>query len=267
MNTFIESLGFDKTLSLKLQAYINKHRMKISLLCKICRVNFEVLSFCSDLMCLAVCLEYAQKYTFRLYKEKGISQKIFLETMKDIVIWCENNGNKGLKNFRWIKNHLNCELFRIGRLQYQFSVCRNVKLNYSEIPLKYGENVIYIHIPQGEKLLISQCEQSVSDAKNFFEAYYPEYNYQFFFSESWLLYSKNKEFMSAASNIVNFQTMFDLVYSYADDRQAIERIFGNREHNAENYPEKTTLQRSAKKYIIDGKSLGVGIGIIDKDKI
>ena len=57
--------------------------------------------------------------------------------------------------------------------------------------------------------------------------------------------------------------MFDIVYSSQDDRQAIERIFGKRRIIKSSYPENTTLQRNAKKYILSGKKLGIGIGVIE----
>ena len=36
-------------------------------------------------------------------KNAGISEKIYYDTMSDIKIWCKRNGNKGLKNYRWLK--------------------------------------------------------------------------------------------------------------------------------------------------------------------
>jgi hypothetical protein len=73
--------------------------------------------------------------------------------------------------------------------------------------------------------------------------------------------------MEVSSNILQFQSLFELVYSDDDDNQAIERIFGKRRLIKSNYPENTSLQKRAKKYMLDGNKLGIGIGIIDKDEI
>ena len=70
--------------------------------------------------------------------------------------------------------------------------------------------------------------------------------------------------MNSSSNILQFSTLFDLVYSVEDDRQAIERIFGKRKIIKSKYEEKTTLQRNAKRFMQNGGKLGVGIGILNK---
>ena len=44
--------------------------------------------------------------------------------------------------------------------------------------------------------------------------------------------------MNSSSNILQFSTLFDLVYSVEDDRQAIERIFGKRKIIKSKYEEK-----------------------------
>lgn len=218
-------------------------------------------------MRLAVCLEYADSYTFADYEKRGIGRDIFNATMQDIAIWCENNNNKGLKNYRWIETHLKCRLFKIGRLQFQLYKCKNETFDYNYLPFDYGDNLIYIHIPQGERLIYSDCVESIFTAKAFFAEFFPEFEYRFFFCESWLLYDENYAFMEPSSNILQFQSLFDIVFSDTDDNQAIERIFGKRRIRKAQYPENTTLQRNAKKYMLGGNKLGIGIGVIDKDDI
>ena len=73
--------------------------------------------------------------------------------------------------------------------------------------------------------------------------------------------------MDSSSNILRFSSLFDLVYSVEDDRQAIERIFGKRKIIKSKYEEKTTLQRNAKRFMQHGGKLGVGIGILNKNDI
>lgn len=267
MKDLIDDLCLDENLESRLEIFTQKNKNKIKKLCNRCHKDFNVLAGCSSLMRLAVCLEYAQTYTFDHYNRLGIPQEYFYSTLKDISIWCENHNNKGLKNYGWIKNHLKCELFKIGRLQYQMFCCKNPTLDYKQLPFKFGDNLIYIHIPQGEKLIYKDCVDSLLSAKKFFEIYFPDFNYQFFFCESWLLFEENFAFMDTSSNILQFQSLFNIVYSATDDRQAIERIFGKRRIAKSNYTESTSLQRSAKAYMLDGNKLGVGIGIINKNDI
>lgn len=270
MNNMLELINYiniDENLKNKVIDLAHKDRVKILLLSNLCKDgNFSCLQLCNDLTRLAVIIKCAE-FTKEKYFNSGINKSVLTDTLDDIRIWCENNNNKGLKNYNWLKNHINCELFKLGRLQFQLFKCTNKTLNYSKLPFKYGDNLIYIHIPQGEKLLYSDCVESLKYAVDFFENYFPEFHYNYFFCESWLLYDKNREFMDANSNIIRFASMFDVAYSVAADSQAIERIFGSRQINKKNYPEKTTLQRNAKAFMQKGGVLGIGIGYIDKNKM
>lgn len=267
MLDIINSIQLDEALKQKVIDLTQKDEVKILSLAKKCNDgNFSCLAFKSDLIRLAVILKCAEN-TYEKYKQLGIDDSIFFDTVDDIRIWCENNDNKGLKNYNWIKNHISFELFKIGRLQYQFCTCKSKILKYNLLPFDYGEKVIYVHIPQGEKLVYSDCVESLKAAREFFSKYFPDYSYRFFFCESWLLYGENWQFMEPSSNILQFSSLFDVVYSNDIDNQAIERIFGKRQRKIEKYQENTTLQRNAKAYMKNGGKLGIGIGVIERDLI
>ncbi len=264
MDLIFDYINIDENLKNRVCTLYSKSSAKINTLADNCfGKGFGILNSYDDLTRLAVILQCAEAAKEK-YDALGINGKIFADTMSDINIWCENNGNKGLKNSNWLKNHVSFELFKIGRLQYQFFRCTVKRLNYRHLPLNYGDNVIYVHIPQGEKLIYSECVNSLKDAVVFFEKYFPQYHYDFFFSESWLLYGENWRFMEPSSNILQFASLFDIAYSYPVDAQAVERIFGKRKLLKKNYPENTSLQKSAKKFMLDGGKLGAGIGIIAK---
>ena len=239
--------------------------------------NYNVLDNERPIMKLAVLLKCAEK-TLEFYNKKGIPEEIFTATFDDIRIWCENAGNVGLENTEWLKEHVLGRIFKIGRLQYQFyTVTKPHK--FSKLPFESGENVIYIHIPQGEKLSIEACETSIKVAGDFFSKYFPEYRYSYYFCESWLLYEGNRKFMDNDSNIIKFMNLFNIAYSYSDEKQAFERLFNvPKEFNAvikrrrviklkkdTNWlMEETALQKSAKEYIKHGGKLGMGVGTIEK---
>lgn len=265
---FINVLNLDAKLKDELICLFENQRDRIEFLAQKCKdKSFSILRKENDLMRLAVCTEYL-KYTYDFYKEKGISDEIFKNTVSDINIWCKNNSNIGLKNYNWIKNHLKGELFRLGRLQFQ--ICRNfnnLSLNYKKLPFNHPDNVIYIHIPQGEKLLIDDCKESLKFAINFFDEYFTDFEYRYFFCESWLLYQDNIKFMKEDSNIIKFASLFNIVYSVKEDSQAIERIFGKKQLRKSSYPENTSLQRQAKQFMLGGGKMGIGIAIIDKNSL
>ena len=227
--------------------------------------GFSAIKRKSDIERLGVILCCALKAKEQ-YERLGISDEIYYHTMSDIRIWCENNKNKGLKNYGWLSNHVRCELFRLGRLQFQLYPCKNRTLIYKKLPFDYGESLIYVHIPQGEKLSAEECIRSFEMAEEFFKKYFPDYNYRYYFCESWLLYEGNKEFMKEDSNILKFASMFTHAYSVKIDEQAIERIFGKRRFFKKLYPESSSLQKNAKAYMQEGGRLGVGIGYIDKSR-
>lgn len=267
MERYIKFAGLDFDLEKRLIEYISSHEKKINPLAEKCKKHgFSCLARSSDMMRLAVCIAYI-KYTEEDYIRLGISESTLKDTMSDIGIWCRNNDNKGLKNHPWIQNHLKAELFKIGRLQFQLYICDNATFDYSLLPFDRGEKTVYIHIPQGEKLIFADCVNSVKEAKTFFAKHFPDYKFEYFICESWLLYEENWQFMKSSSNILQFQSLFDIVISKPDDRQAIERIFGKRKLIKKHYSENSSLQKSAKKFMLSGGKMGEGVGIIPIDRM
>lgn len=264
MTELARKLNLDENLIKKLGTLNEEEISKLSERCL--QKGFSALKKKSDLVRLGVILKCAEKAKSR-YDEKGIDEKIYYDTMSDIKIWCENNENRGLKNYGWLSNHVKFELFRLGRLQFQLYECKNKTLLYGKLPFSYGENLIYVHIPQGEKLLKSDSEKSLIQSKEFFSEYFPKYDYRYYFCESWLLFDGNKNFMYKDSNILKFAGLFNHAYSVKIDEQAIERIFGKRRIFKKNYPENTSLQKRAKEYMFSGEKMGVGIGTIDKNTL
>ena len=264
MLNLAREIGLDPTVISRLSSLTEKENKKAEhLTAKCLEGDFACLKRESSILRLAVVLRCALKARER-YAEKGISDEIFIHTMSDIKIWCENADNKGIKNYGWLKNHLKLELFRLGRLQFQLYECKNRTLNYKRLPFSCGERVIYVHIPQGEKLGREKCIDAFRMAEKFFSEYFPDYEYRWYFCESWLLYDGNKEFMAQDSNILAFASLFNHCYSMKIDVQAVERVFGKRRLLKRNYPETTALQRSLKKYMLSGGRAGIGIGVRDK---
>lgn len=147
-------INLNSELKNKVLSLVERDRAKLISLCKKAdNDNFKSVFTKNDMIKLAVALLYSVEFTYPKYQKAVISDEIYFETMKDIAVWCENNNNKGLKNLPWIKNHLNFELFKLGRLQFQIYKCDNRTLNYDLLPFNFGENLIYVHIPQGEKLV------------------------------------------------------------------------------------------------------------------
>ena len=257
-------INLDESVIKDLEELICNKKSDIDTLADRCMSKgFHLLKGKPPMVALAVILKLATNVKAE-YDKVGIDEKIYYDTMSDIKIWCEKTGNKGIKQYMWLQNHVKFELFRLGRLQFQLYPCKNKTLLYNKLPFKFGDNLIYIHIPEGEKLSEDKCKESLLSARRFFTEYFPNFNYDFFFCESWLLFEGNREFMKSDSNIVKFMLIFDHCYSVKIDVQAIERIYGKREFFKKKYSENTDLQRRAKAYMLSGNKLGFGIAVISR---
>lgn len=269
---FIDYANINEDLKIRLSDLAFNDEVAFLRLCQeYANGNIIGLKKCSDLVRLAAALK-ASEFTYLMYNERGIPECVFFDTLSDIGIWCRENDNKGLKNYGWIKNHISFELFKLGRLQFQIYRCKNVTLNYSKLPFKFGDNVIYVHIPACGKLDINECKNSFKQAVNFFDKYFPEIKWDYFFCESWLLFDKNTEFMDKNSNIVKFSKLFDLNYSLFYENQTYERVFGIRnvpvlKSQIKTLPENTSLQKNAKRYKLSNGRFGLGIGTIKKQAV
>jgi len=67
----------------------------------------------------------ALPYTEARYRQLGVSEEIFHDTMLDFPFYLGDfyhfHGYWGYSLFAWIWRHLTCELFRLGRLQYMLA--------------------------------------------------------------------------------------------------------------------------------------------------
>lgn len=110
--------------------------------------------------CLAACEDLQERYD-----AQGIPTKILLDTLQDIRIWTENisvpPNELALEKLCWLKEHLSMRLFKIGRLQFQFSTTEK------------GMPSLAVHIPSGGPLFPAACKRSYTQAATFFARYYP----------------------------------------------------------------------------------------------
>lgn len=220
---------------------------------------------------LAVVL-YSLPSVYQNYKEKGIDDNIFFDTFSDIKIWCANAfdqyGEKGLENIHWITKHLSMKIFRIGRLQFEFSrflILPHAGLkNIIRCPYRLGEKCITLHIPQGEKLDNDKYINSFQRANEFFKKYYPSYKYRCYTVITWLLNPDFRTVLGKDSNIVKFANMFTLLGYVPDSDMNERRVFGYKK-DRKNYRPKNALQRYTLDRINKGKPLLSYNGFVEKN--
>ncbi|MBE6895784.1 MAG: hypothetical protein E7477_01680 [Ruminococcaceae bacterium] len=202
------------------------------------------------------------------YNKMNIPEEIFNDTMADISIWAENYRRKtgycGIEELGWIMNHLNLDLFAIGRLQFRpssFYFNNNIQKLF-DFDIKEGEGILEIHIPQGKPLYDEECDMSIKSAPIFFKNYF-DYDFNYFTCHSWLLSPVLKDILPKESNIIKFQNRFTLIAYDPNDMQAEERIFDKQFGANAN----SSLAKKVRELNEKGKHIGCGIGIIKREDI
>lgn len=271
----------DEKLQEKIENYIKNNEKKILRYLKFCYKNrWEIHLKKDDFTKLCLVYAFLPEVKDR-YKKKGISDEIFFDTMNDIKIWindCRDNlQSTGLNELNWIMHHMNMNIFKIGRLQYQkmFYFMPNA-YKKDGVEIKFGDKIWNVHICRGEKLDIEACEKSFVMAQEFSEKYFPEYPNNKFMCHSWLLYPTNKEFMPEGSNILKFPELWDVISSREDPASAYRWLYSVRYKNkvmlknkkktgsygcTEKLPQNTIMQQKGVEYILNGGTLGDGFGV------
>ena len=197
-----------------------------------------------------------------IYREKGYDDQIWLDSFADIRIWNESYtdrfGKPGIDEIGWISYSLAMKLFRLGRLQFlPHPLEEDIVTPERTVPA--GTVVLTVHIPAGTPLRHDDCLASYEMAKKFYNDPHPVFT-----CGSWLLSPALKELLPETSGILAFQSDFTLLSTNDKSRQAEERIYGhgNMLDDPSGYPEDTTLRRNAKAWLMAGKKIPSGYGVI-----
>ena len=273
-----------ENLANKVEEYIKANRKKIGFYLYFCEKNHWEFTLKLDPM-MKLSLVYASlPRVYDGYQEKGISDEIFYDTMSDIKIWIDDHkartNEDGLYELNWIMFHMNMNIFKIGRLQYQkFIWYFKTPYNNHGVKIKRGDKFINMHIPRGAKLDYDECVKSLDMAKEFFQEYFPEFPNDKYACHSWLLYSGNKNFMSENSNVLKFASLYEIIEESEDPESAYLWIYGKKYKNPEliktrkqtgNYghldglPQNSSLQKNTIDFIKNGGIFGEALGVIIK---
>ena len=194
----------------------------------------------------------------KAYRALGIPDTVFRDNLTDLTLWAEDYWTKhhtpGFAEWEWVANTFLLKVFRIGRLQFEPSALEKAALQYPA-----GTPVLEVHIPAGEPLDAAAVSESMTKAPAFFQTHFNK-TFSLFRCHSWLLCPQLKQLLPEQSRILQFQNLFT-VYAEDSERQAEERVFGYLSEDAGLYPEKTALQHSLKQALLEGKTVGMGMGI------
>ncbi|WP_033168556.1 acyltransferase domain-containing protein [Clostridium sp. KNHs205] len=195
-------------------------------------------------------LNIIANYSYQEYVKRGIVEDIFTATMR----FCTRFLNEHYRTFHtykfvwawWFPRQISLNEFRIGALEYEF-------VN--------GENKeIAVHIPSDADLQKEAVTQSLKDFFQFRKSYFSEWENVKLTCDSWMLMPELKELLGEYSNIVGFQNLFEIDTMDYDATWYMGWIFPGYENVNESLPERTSLQRRMKKYLLDGKRFGIAKG-------
>lgn len=200
-------------------------------------------------------------------KKRKFDKKQIEEQIKNINQCCTidkqrfNIDGIGFSQMVWGSYFMNGKIIQVGRLQYEFDeeTPINVK-NYKD------GDYIYIHIPRGNNLNIEDVEKLIYESKEKLEKFYPEIDISrlLYYTNTWLLSNELDNILDENSNILKFKNKFEIIEQTENIEDFLNFVFQEKgcNINYENLKEETTLQNKLKKYILEGRKLHIGLGIL-----
>lgn len=197
------------------------------------------------------CLLLAAARAHEEYVRLGIPEEVFADTMHCFPRFVKEHraltGKWDFDHGWWAWRATSLRLFRIGALEYEL--------------ISGEKRALSLHIPSDASLDPEACRSSHGEARAFFAAHFPAYARAPVVCGSWLLHPALKELLGEESNIVRFQSLFDIVRVDEDDISYRAFVFRRTDGDIADYPENTTLQRRLKEHLLRGGHMGSALGI------
>ena len=203
--------------------------------------------------------------SWEAYAAAGIGETVFFETMacfsRFVAEHLESTGRVGFDRMFWTPRQLSLRLFRIGTLEYELA------------DVAAGRR-IHVHIPGDADLSREALRGSLEAARVFLGRFYPEWADAPFWCESWLLSPALPRLLPPTSRILIFQSGFALDREVPEATDYLEWVYKmtplQQERVGKNLtrealgalPERTSLQRTMKAYLLQGGKVGVGEGTL-----
>lgn len=197
------------------------------------------------------CQLYCACQICRRYREMNIPDSVFFDTMgcytRFVRECCVYKGSCQFDRGWWTWRQISMRLFRLGELEFE----------------QKPNGTVAIHIPSDARFTPALVEKSIAMAKSFIPLVAPQYANADFTCRSWLLSPYLAQLLGDSSNILSFRNRFDIREVEEDDYSFIPWLFQCvPDTPVSAFPERTTLQRKAKKYILSGGKIGIAFGVL-----
>lgn len=195
----------------------------------------------------------------KLYEKQQIKACMF-----DMLEWgetCHHFYNVwGIMPNMWLflDRLIEGRIVHLHRLQFELKACEQ-DIETHTIYLPKGRVIINVHVPAGKALSHEECAKSYEEAASYFHGI-PI----IFHCESWLLSPKLAQCLNSSSNILKFQSDYEIYEVKDENHSMMERVWLDEEDDPSTYhrfEEKTTLQKNAKKILLKGETLQSAKGI------
>ncbi len=201
-----------------------------------------------------------------LYVNKGINEKIYIDTMKIFTRFVNEHfasfGRYGFDRGWWIYRILSLSLFRIGALEYEMKVLDEERCGFKE-----GTAALSVHIPSDAVMTRKNLDNSYKEANDFFSKYFPHHKYELAYCNTWLLAPVLSEILSLKSKILLFREDYDIVSVDYENNDYLNWVFKKNPNTFTEYnllPENTSLERGLKAHVLSGEKVGIALGILRK---
>jgi len=179
------------------------------------------------------------------HERRGIPDDVSWTTLADLGRNLTRDrcllGDGGLRTSAWLTLHFRGVIYALGRLQFNLSRFQ-------------GSPALGIHIPETGPLSPEACDASLSWAREFFPAHFPETPWRVGVCYSWLLDDQLAEYLDEGSNIVRFQRRFQIVGDGSDgDADILRFVFKRIAPDIDELPQRTTLERAIVAHLRAGR--------------
>ena len=203
-------------------------------------------------------LPYVRDY----HRAHGVPAEVSRRTLADLgrhmTTHRERLGTGGLLEPGWLKLHFRGEIYQLGRLQFQRRrLGRSTGEAVAAAGLAYQptDGCLEIHIPARlGPLTLAACDESLAEARAFFDGRFPGERYRLAACKSWLLDPQLADYLGSDSNIIRFQRRFQTAYDMTepDDAGVIGFVFGDPTIPVDRLPRRTTLERAITDHLLAG---------------
>lgn len=204
---------------------------------------------------ILACMLRCSIKTYNKYLSMGVDERVLIDTMKCYKRFIDEHmssyGTYAFDRDFWTARQASGNLFCFGEFEYEFIE-------------ESGEKSIAFHIPSKAKLKKEYIKDSYWKFMEFVEKFKQDYIGVKIICESWLLDPCLKKVLPEDSNIIRFQSLFDIVEIDYTLNEVIEWVYQKTDTPYEDLPEETTLQRNLKKFLLQGGRVGEAHGIINE---